>query len=164
MPHRSRVADSSRIELAGVDAAVDDVNALARGAVALVNEVGGELRVGDDNVAARHHAVVEPFERALLGIGAMVGGHERQPPASGSNQCAPRRRATPGVQQRNAALPDQDLERARVGKNAQRVLGRGGKSDDLAAALRHHRRQPSTLGRDQRCAAAAHDGIDDFER
>ena len=56
--------DDRRIEVVLVDAAVDDVQARVRRAVAHADQVGGVVRVGDHRVAARHHAVVEPLRRA----------------------------------------------------------------------------------------------------
>ena len=152
------------IERADIDAAMHDRDARAHERVAGGYEVGGVVGVGDDDVASRHHAVVEALERVGLAVGAVVGGHERNAGLARGDERAPGRRAAAGVYQIDGAGPYHARDGAGVGQDLERVLGRRRKGHCLGADGLQSRRQSPGLGQHDRLSAAAHDGLGHLHR
>jgi hypothetical protein len=88
--HAIRV-DLGRIEVAKIDAARDGGQPLGR--IGLAHMVRRPLRVGNDDVALRHHRIVPALERALGPIDAVIGRDERDAAAPRGQERAPRWRA-----------------------------------------------------------------------
>ncbi len=68
---------------------MDHSQALGLGVISGFDQGGGIVRVGNDDIALGHDAIVAPLERVRLVVSAMVGGHEGHPGASCGKQGAP---------------------------------------------------------------------------
>ena len=101
-PHALRSASTrSGVDRGGrrqgeIRAAVDDADALARRRIERAHETRRVMRIGDDDVAARHDRVVEDLDRRASGIAAVVGRHEGQVRAPARRRARPR----PGARER----------------------------------------------------------------
>ena len=155
--------DERGIELALVEAAVDDMQACRRRAVARADQVGGVVRVGDHRLAARHHAVVEPLHGTLFGIGAMVGRDERHASAPRRHQRAPRRCAAARMHEVDALCPHDAGDLVRVPREPHRVLDGSGKELQLRARIAQALHEPPALAQHNGAPARLRDGARDLD-
>ena len=117
----------------------------ARERIETLDRVGGELRIGDDDVAARHHRIVAELQRRAAAVGAVIGGDERPSGLAAGAERDPGRRARAGVDEVDPFLGDQPREARHVERHRQRVLGRRGKRREHAADRLQLAGQPSAL-------------------
>ncbi len=107
-PALSELGDRARrhdqgIEGGIVDAAIDDADALPRHVLALGDQLRGVERVGDDPVAAPHHAVIGGLDGPEIAIGAVIGGDEGAPGAARGEERAPAGRPAPRMNEIDAS-------------------------------------------------------------
>src|SRR5208337_2800780 len=93
------------------------------------------VRIADNRIASRHDAVVESFQAAFLIVNPVIGGNEAafRPPCS--NECAPGRRAAPGMNEAHAPLTDKPPKTARIKENRGRVFRFRREADQLTASF-----------------------------
>ncbi len=127
--------DGGRIEAHLVEAPVDNADTLGGLGVTLAHDSRGVLRVTDDGVAARHHAIVVRLESAALIVDAMVGGHEAALRSPGGDQRAPGRCATSSMHEADAPLPDDARKPQGIEHHQTGVFRSGGEADQFAACI-----------------------------
>ncbi len=90
----------------------------------------GIAGIGDDDVAARHHRIVQRLHRRAAGIGAVIGGDERQLQrlAGGKRRPRPGARERHGRARRPRLLAERGRARARSAPYASGFLVAAGKA------------------------------------
>ena len=121
------------------------------------------MRVGDDRVAARHHAVVEPLTALRFAVGAVIGGDERHAGAPRGDQRAPGRRAAARVDEVDAVAAHDVGDAVRVPQEPDRALGGGGKELQLGAGVAQALHQPAALAQHDGASARALDRLGDLD-
>ena len=153
-PHPRRI-DRPRREAPEIDAAIDDGNAFACLRISLGYVLGGEGRIGDDDIAAGHHRIVIELDRRAPGIDAVKGRDQRHAGAPRRGERHPGRRARAGVNEIDTLGPDEMRESRHIGGHGERVLGRGGEADRDPALRLQFADQPAAFGSDKGAGARA---------
>ena len=161
-PHALR-SHGCRIEACLIESPVNDAHALGGFGVTLAHDARRILRIADDGVAARHHAVVVGFEAAVLVINAVVGRYEAPLGSAGRNKCTPGRRPASSVDKADAALPNEARKPQDIEQHQARVLRSGGEADQFAPDIGQLLFEPAAGGYDKREPATKGYGFGDFD-
>ena len=121
------------------------------------------VRIGDHEVAFRHHGIIGPLQPCLARIGAMIGGHEGHTCRLGGPIGAPGWRAGPGMHKADPLAGDQAFQLALVQLQRDRVLRFGIHPEQLAAQRREFIFQPAAFAGQQGPAAGCNDRFGHFQ-
>ncbi len=123
------------------------------------------LRIGDDEIARRHNAVIELLERRRCLVGAVIGRDERRAARSlRSEERAPGRCAAARMNEPDIALANECLQAARVSENRQRVLRCNRQLDELGAGDEEFAFEAPTFTDDNRLTAGGNNRAGDVDR
>ena len=147
-----------------VRAARNRNHALRRGMIISKDVFLGVFGIGDDDIAARHHRIVDVLEAAAAAIDAMKCGHERYTCHARRHECAPCGRSRTRVNDLHAARLDDGRHTLRVAQDRKWIFGVDRELDQLAAGRLKVRLEATAGAGDQSEPPGSADRFGDFNR
>ena len=142
-----------RRQLLHIGAARNDAQLFARPGMQQPYLFGGPVRIGDHQIGARHHGIIQKLGSRAAIISAVPCGDEGDARPARRSQSHPGRSARAGVDKVHRLGADDITQAPHIQRHAQRIFGRRWKFDPHAALGLQFADEPSAPARDQRTRA-----------